>query len=163
MSRKYTRRKVWPTPAIPISFSLHNAGLRKSNLIARAALDAIISGVGGYDEAATLASAAAYGDLMCGRLEADGSIEPDQIAAARAICRSGSEAIADVQSRLPLNAGTACSPSSANALDALLSIGEQLDAVSTRRQARDVALALLKSFLSTIDQPRDPHALPNPQ
>lgn len=163
MSRKSCRRRVWSTPTIPISFSLHGDGLRKSNLMARAALDAIIDRTADEEATASIAGVAAYCKLMCARLAADGSVDDAQLPPIVTACADAAETIAEVQQCLNDGEPISCGPAGIATLAQLLDIAEQLDAVSTRRQARDVALSLLQSTLSATTQPRVPHAVSHPQ
>lgn len=143
MSRKRCKRRVIPTPAIPITFALQRKHVIAGNLMLRSALDAVLSHTGNDEHIAALHVAALYSMAACDRLARDRSVEPEQIEVARSAAVAGADAVAAVQERFKRTGAVGCAGPERDALRQLVDVNEQLDHVTTRRQSRDVMLALL--------------------
>lgn len=151
MTRKKTRRKHWGTPAIPILFSLQKAGLTTCRLLCANAIDAILTGLGTDDHIAQLKQVADYCGLLLKRLEIDGSVaDPDQLEDIRLDVARANEVVARLQQMFLAGNPIKASRTDAAQLLTLTDINDALDAVATRRQARDVMLAMITSVNDRI-------------
>lgn len=150
MSRKRCRRKVWSTPAIPITFGLQRAGLNQCALLGRSALASILDGSGTEDHVAQLLQVSLYCVLLCDRLRDDDSVDGELLTAASHMACDGHGAVLAIQVRLQFNGGIECSSAEREALVRMFDLHDQLDRVATRRQARDVALAIWSETMKQI-------------
>lgn len=149
--RKRTKRRVWSTPAIPITFSMQAAGLNNCRLLGAAAIDAVVTGVGTDDHIAQLKQVADYCLLLSMRLQRDDTVaEPAELIAATLVAKDGLEVVGAMQHQFVTTGKVTCGERGHASLLSLLDINDTLDAVATRRQARDVAAEMVAAIVNHI-------------
>jgi len=145
MARKRNHRMQHRrTPLVPVTFSLQKGCLDRSNLIARQALDALLSGAADDQHVATMMSVAMYSVKLAARLQDDQSADEAELLRAKSAADEGLAALRSVIARRAELGRIGCSGAERQALIALADVHEAIDTVATRRQSRDAFVAVLE-------------------